>query len=88
MIITFPGTQQELRKLSVSESQMAPKSIQEALDQLHDTVEMIGADKKQVCKWVMNIFGLVRHSFTYVLKTFSSLHLLDERKTHFLLKTF
>lgn len=48
---------------------------------------MIGADKEQVCKWVMNVFGLVRHSFIYILKTFS-LWLLDERKTALLLKTF
>ncbi|EFX75569.1 hypothetical protein DAPPUDRAFT_323243 [Daphnia pulex] len=54
------GTQQELRKLSGSQdSHTAPKSIQEALDQLQDVVEMVGADKKQVFKWVMNVFGLL-----------------------------
>ena len=54
------GTQQELRKLSGSQdSHTAHKSIQEALDQLQDVVEMVGADKKQVFKWVMNVFGLV-----------------------------
>lgn len=55
-----PGTQQELRKLSVSESHTTPKSIQDALDQLQDTVEILGVDKRQVCKWVSNAFGGVR----------------------------
>lgn len=61
-VVTTAGTQQELRKLSVSESHNTPKSIQEILDQLQDTVELLGADKRQVCKWVANAFGLVRHS--------------------------
>ncbi|KAK4008013.1 hypothetical protein OUZ56_013172 [Daphnia magna] len=63
------GTQQELRKLSGSQdSHTAPKSIQEALDQLQDVVEMVGADKKQVFKWIMNAFGMVSF-FLFALKT-------------------
>lgn len=47
---------------------------------------MVGADKKQVFKWVMNVFGLVSFFFPTSNLTTSPKQLLDERIIVVLLK--
>lgn len=53
------GTQQELKKLSISEcSSSAPASVKDALDQLQSTIELVGADKREVYSWVLALIGM------------------------------
>lgn len=61
----WSGTQQELRKLSTSDRSEAPESIQKALDELKSLVEVVGVDKKQICKWVNISFGMVSPKFLF-----------------------
>ena len=59
------GTQQELKKLSISEcsSSNVPSSLKDALDQLQSTIDLVGADKRQVYTWVLALVGMVRIIF-------------------------
>lgn len=52
------GTQQlDLRKASIG-SNPRPTSLQEALNQLQSTIKLVGADKRYVYNWVLNLIEM------------------------------
>jgi len=52
------GTQQiDLRKVSLV-SNPRPVSLQEALNQLQSTIKLVGADKRYVYNWVLNLIEM------------------------------
>lgn len=67
MFVLYPGTQQlDLRKASIG-SNPRPTSLQEALNQLQSTIKLVGADKRYVYNWVLNLIEMVSFS-TYLLQ--------------------
>jgi len=62
-----------LKKLSISEcSSSAPASVKDALDQLQSTIDLVGADKREVYSWVLALIGMVR-KYQYLWAVFKFL---------------
>ena len=62
LLVLLLGTQQlDLRKVSLGSNTRAV-SLQEALNQLQSTIKLVGADKRYVYNWVLNLMEMVSQS--------------------------